>query len=181
VREDPRPERVGVFGIGNVLASDDAFGPHLVRVLQSKYVIPDRVSLRDMGTPGLGFHTELLDLDALILLDTVKAAGRPGDLLCFDREEVIENRPQERVGPHDPSLKEALITVDLVGSGPRLVRLIGVIPVSVETAVGLSLAVEEALPEAEARVLETLSAWGVEASPRCEPLSPEIWWAPLPP
>jgi hydrogenase maturation protease len=172
---------VGVFGIGNVLASDDAFGPYLVRVLQSKYEFPDRVSLRDIGTPGLGFNTEILDLDALIVLDTVKAAGTPGDLLCFEREAVVEHRPPERIGPHDPSLKEALIMVDLVGRGPRLVRLIGVLPVSVETAVGLSLAVEEALPEAETRVLETLSTWGIETRLRGDPLPLEIWWTPLTP
>ena len=44
--------KIAVIGIGNVLAGDDAVGPHVVRVLEAHYELPDGVQVIDAGTPG---------------------------------------------------------------------------------------------------------------------------------
>jgi hydrogenase maturation protease len=69
--------RIGVIGIGNVLMGDDAFGPHVIRVLQAGYAFAPGVDVQDMGTPGLDLTAYLAGLDALVLVDTVKSAGAP--------------------------------------------------------------------------------------------------------
>jgi hypothetical protein len=56
------------------------------------------------------------------------------------------------------------------------VRLLGVIPASTATGVGLSPAVEAAVPGTVARVIETLGELGVRVSKREAPMAPDLWW-----
>ena len=44
---------IRVLGLGNVLMSDDGFGPFVVRVLEATYECPPGVDVVDVGTPGL--------------------------------------------------------------------------------------------------------------------------------
>src|SRR5262249_50229527 len=84
--------------------------------------------------------------------------------------------PQARTGPHDPALKEALLTVDAAGSGPAVVKLIGVIPGWVATGVSLSPAVSAAVTGVVRRVIDELDQLAVPAVPRPVPQVPHIWW-----
>ena len=74
------------------------------------------------------------------------ATGAPGEVRLYRRDEMLKNPPQPRLSPHDPGLKEALLTLEFSGTAPREVLLVGVIPASVETGVGLSPAVQRGCP-----------------------------------
>ena len=45
--------RVRVVGLGNVLMQDDGVGPHVARVLEAGWTVPENVRVLDLGTPGL--------------------------------------------------------------------------------------------------------------------------------
>jgi len=167
---------IRVLGLGNVLMSDDGFGPYVARVLEAFYEFPDDVEVIDVGTPGLDLTPYLLDTDAVIFIDTVTSNGAPGETRVYDRTEILKYPPQARTGPHDPALKEALLTVDAAGAGPKVVTLIGVIPAWVATGVTLSPAVSEAVTRVTRLVLDELDRMGVPAIPRPVPRTPHIWW-----
>ena len=42
---------IRVIGLGNVLMSDDGFGPFVVRVLEAAFEWPPNVEVIDAGTP----------------------------------------------------------------------------------------------------------------------------------
>jgi hydrogenase maturation protease len=172
----PPTARVGIVGLGNVLMGDDALGPTVVRVFESAYEVQEGVSVTDAGTPGLDLTPYLIDLDALILVDTVKSEGPPGALRLYRKEEILRNPPQPRLGPHDPGIKESLLTLDFSGRAPREVLLVGVIPGRVEHGVGLSEGVREAVPKACEAVAEELKRLGLPARPRSLPRCPDLWW-----
>jgi hydrogenase maturation protease len=173
-------KRIGVIGIGNVLMGDDAFGPHVISALQAGYEFPANVEVRDMGTPGLDLTAYLTGLGALILVDTVKAAGPPGALRLYTRAEILRHAPQPRLSPHDPSLKEALLMADLAGGGPRDVLLVGAVPASVATGVGLGPAVRAAIPGAVSAVLAELDRIGSSARALDHPRRADLWWERAP-
>jgi hydrogenase maturation protease len=155
---------------------DDGFGPYVARVLEALYEFPHDVEVIDVGTPGLDLTPYLLDTEAVIFIDTVTANGEPGDTRTYDRDEILKYPPQARTGPHDPALKEALLTVDAAGAGPKVVKLIGVIPDWVATGVTLSPAVSRAVTPVVRMVIDELDALGVPAMPRAVPQTPQIWW-----
>jgi hydrogenase maturation protease len=115
----------------------------------------------DVGTPGLDLTPYLLGADAVIFVDTVKAAGQPGEVRVYDRADILRHPPQARTGGHDPALKEALLTVDAVGGGPAFVSLVGVIPAWIAIGVVLSPAVEGAVERAVAAVALVVNGLGV--------------------
>jgi hydrogenase maturation protease len=167
---------VRIIGLGNVLMSDDGFGPYVVRVLDAFYELPGEVQVIDAGTPGLDLTPYLLDADAVIFIDTVKVAGRPGDIRTLPLGEILKFTPQPRLSPHDPGLKEALLTVAAAGAGPSHVLFIGVVPDWVATGVRLSTAVRSAIAPVIGMTIEELEKLGLRPRMREVPRHPDTWW-----
>ena len=171
------PARVGVVGLGNVLMGDDAFGPWVVQTLLAEYDFPEGVAVEDLGTPGLDLTPWVTDLEALVLVDTVRGDAVPGTVRLYRRDELLKHAPQARLSPHDPGVKEALLTAEFAGRGSREVLLVGAVPETTAMGVRLSPALRAAVQVAAAEVLRELERLGCPATPRSAPSPPDIWWA----
>jgi hydrogenase maturation protease len=172
--------RVGVIGLGNVLMGDDAFGPWVVQTLVAEYEFPDGVSVEDLGTPGLDLVPYVTELEAVVLVDTVRSDAPPGTVRLYGREELLEHAPPARLSPHDPGVKEALLFAEFAGPGPREVLLVGAVPETRAMGAPLSPTLREAVPRAVAAVLRELERLGCPAVPRAGPRPPRIWWEARP-
>ncbi len=166
---------LAVIGLGSVLMGDDGAGPYFVNIFEASYDFPDTLAVLDLGTPGPEFSHYLLDWKKLIVVDTVKADGAPGEIRLYRRDEIVQHGPAHRLSPHDPSLKDALLTADFVGGGPDEVLLVGVIPERVEMGTELTETVRQALPAVEAAVLDELKRWGIGPEKKAD-AHPAIWW-----
>ena len=167
---------IRILGLGNVLMSDDGFGPYAALVMDAFYEMPEGVQVIDAGTPGLDLTPFLLDADAAIILDAVKAPGSPGDIHTFHLDDILRQAPQPRLSPHDPGIKEALLTVAAAGAGPTSVLLIGVVPEWTATGVHLSKAVRDAIAPAIGLALSELQQLGLQPRVRPFPHHPDTWW-----
>ena len=168
--------RVAVLGIGNVLMGDDALGPFVVKLLEAAWEPHDGLQLIDAGTPGLDLTAYLAELDTVIVVDVVKAQGAPGEVRLYDKRELIERPPILAMSPHEPGLREAILNADFLEVSPGTIRLVGVIPGSVDYRLGLSDPVRAALPAVVERIREELAAAGITPIARAEPLAPDVWW-----
>jgi len=167
---------ISVIGLGNVLMGDDAVGPYVIEHLRAAYECPDGVEFCDAGTPGLDLIPFMADTDACIIVDTVKADGEPGEMRVYRLEQILANLPLPRLGPHEPGVKETLITLHLAGRGPHEVVLIGVIPEQTEAWPGLSPVVRDRVPALIAQVAEELRRLDVPLVPRDAPGTADTWW-----
>ena len=165
-----------VLGIGNVLMSDDGFGPYVVRLLEATYECPPDVEFVDVGTPGLDLTPYLLGTDSVIFVDALTSGGNAGEIRVYDRDDILRHPPQPRTGGHDPAMKEALLTVQAAGGGPRDVILIGVVPAWIATGVVLSPRVQKSVGRAMLSVVRALKSVGVILTPRPQALAPDVWW-----
>jgi len=168
--------RIGVLGLGNVLMGDDAFGPWVVQLLVAEHEFPPEVQVEDLGTPGLDLIPYVSELEALVLVDTVRAEAPPGSLRLYRREDLLRHAPQARLSPHDPGVKEALLTAEFAGRGPREVLLVGAVPARTAMGVGLSPPLREAVPSAAGLVLRELERLGCPARRRSQTRPPDVWW-----
>ncbi len=168
--------RVAVLGLGNVLMGDDGLGPTVVRRLLAECEFGSGVSVLDIGTPGLDLTPYILGLDALIIVDTVRADAPAGSIRLYRKNELLATPPQPRLSPHDPGLKEALLLLELHGNAPVEVLLVGVVPERSELGTELSRPVREAVEVAEAEVLRELERLGAPAVARVPPAAPDLWW-----
>ncbi|HEX9160335.1 MAG TPA: hydrogenase maturation protease [Thermoanaerobaculia bacterium] len=167
--------RIGVLGIGNVLIGDDAVGPSVVNLLDALWEFPEGVVVDDLGTPSLDLAARLSDFDTVLFVDAVSSKAAPGSIRVYSRDEILKNPPGLRLSPHDPSLKETLLTVDFLGTGPKEICLIGVVPEST-TGLGMSEAVKDAIPHAAQAVLTELERLDVVPKPRKTPKTTKPFW-----
>lgn len=172
--------RVAIIGIGNVLTGDDAVGPHVVRVVEAAYALPEGVQVIDAGTPGYDLTAFMVGLDAVVLVDAVKAKGAPGEVRVYDKAELVSRKPVLALSPHEPGVREALLNADFMGVTPGVVRLVGVIPARTGTGIGLSPEVRAAIPAAVERVADELAALGVAVAARVPPREADLWWEKRP-
>ena len=167
---------VRVIGLGNVLMSDDGFGPYVVRVLDAFYELPPEVQVIDAGTPGLDLTPYLLGADVVIFVDTVKDAGSAGDIHVYSRADILAQPMQPRTSPHDEGVREALLTLMMAGKAPSDAVLIGVIPEWVATGVILSRSVRSSIAPVIGLIMTELERLGCRARMRPVPRHPDTWW-----
>jgi hydrogenase maturation protease len=156
---------IAVFGIGNVLVGDDAIGPAVIAAIEEGYEIPPEVIVEDIGTPSLDLAARLTGFETVIVIDAVSAKAEPGTIRMYTLEEILEHPPGLRLSPHDPSLKETLLTSRFASGNPGYVRMVGIVPESTE-AFGMSATVRDAIPRAVAAVLDELRFLGITLQPR---------------
>ncbi|MET8246377.1 hydrogenase maturation protease [Streptomyces sp. NPDC005202] len=82
----PPPTRLLVAGVGNIFLADDAFGPEVIRALDSR-PLPAGVRVRDFGIRGLDLAYTLLDgYDTAVLVDAAPRGHQPGTLSLIEPE-----------------------------------------------------------------------------------------------
>ncbi|PID75229.1 MAG: coenzyme F420 hydrogenase [Deltaproteobacteria bacterium] len=155
-------EVVKIFGCGNVIMGDDAFGPSTVDMVNATLHLPENIEAIDVGTCVREYLFDYLLMaegrpDRIILLDAVDFPGRrPGEVFEIRPDEI----PAKKI--HDFSLHQ-FPTVNLLqeleqNTGIRVLILAGQIAfIPDEIAPGLSPAMTEAVAKACGMIAQILS------------------------
>lgn len=168
--------QIAIVGLGSILMGDDGVGPYCLQILEGSFEFPPEVQLLELGTPGPEFGHILLDWDRLVVIDAVKAQGDAGEIRLYDRQEILASPVAQRLSPHDPSLKDALLTADFVGEGPSEVVLIGVVPARIEMGTELSAEVAAVVPRVCDQVIKILAGWEIHPAAKKDG-SADVWWS----
>ena len=166
---------VRVLGVGNVLMGDDALGPYVARMIEAQFELPESVEVLDAGTPGQDLLSLIAGASAVIVVDAVLRSQPPGTIQRLSPAEVHALPGEPRLGPHQANLVDALQTLELVGETPEAV-IVGAVPASTATGVGLSPAVRAALPLVVEAVEAEVERLGHRLARRESPSEPDIWW-----
>lgn len=165
------PTTLLILGLGNVLLEDDGVGGAAVALLLDRFDVPPGARVLDGGTLGLSLLPYLDQADAVILVDAVRTEAPPGTLVRLDGDEVAP-AVATRLSPHQVGVADLLDGARWLGRYPRRVVLLGLVPASMDLAVGLSPAVRAALPQLVAGVVDEARALGVEFEPRSAGAAP---------
>lgn len=149
-----------VLGVGNILLSDEGVGVRAVEKLQRDFVLPAEVEVIDGGTTGMEMLEDLACADHIIIVDAVLGGHAPASIVRLAGEQVPVFF-RTKLSPHQIGLSDVLATLELTGEQPGGVTVIGVEPVSLETAMALSPQVEALLPEVVSLVVAELRQLGV--------------------
>jgi hydrogenase maturation protease len=148
-----------VLGLGNVLLEDDGVGSAAIALLHDRFEPPADVRVFDGGTLGLSLLPYLQMADAVILVDAVRADGAPGTLVRLDGDDVAP-AVATRLSPHQVGVADLLDGARWLDRYPTRVVLVGIVPESMELAVGLSPLVRASLPALVEQVVEEAEALG---------------------
>jgi hydrogenase maturation protease len=162
-----------VLGLGNVLLEDDGVGGAAIALLGDRYVAPDDVRVFDGGTLGLALLPYIEDADAVILVDAVRTDAPPGTFVRLDGDDVPPAVAM-RLSPHQVGVADLLDGARWLDRYPRRLVLLGLVPESMELAVGLSPRVRPALPDLVGRIVDEARAMGFEFRHRAADDTPVV-------
>ncbi len=169
-------EKIGVMGVGNILLGDEGFGVHFIERLRKKYEFPENVELIDGGTAGI-FLSPLIDyIKKMIIVDVVAVDAEPGSIFIYDREDFFIDKLPIKLSPHQIGLQEVLFLNDMKGSAPEYLKLVGIVPKSLDAKTELSSEVKSKMEEIEDIVIGELRKLGVEPKLKEKVSDEEIWW-----
>lgn len=169
-------KKVLIAGIGNVLLGDDGVGPFVIKLLEAQYDFPKNVELSDLGTPALDLPLHLSGAEAVILIDSAKFDGAPGDIRLFRKDEILRIPPRPRIDPHSPALRESLSQLELMGEMPGDLLLIGMQGRHFDAGSTLSSSVRHCIPHVIDAVLREVHRLDVWCVPKATIATPHIWW-----
>ncbi|MBK7566009.1 MAG: HyaD/HybD family hydrogenase maturation endopeptidase [Propionivibrio sp.] len=149
--------RAVVLGIGNTILTDEAAGVRVVEALERDYALPANVLAIDGGTSGMEMIEDLSDLDFLIVVDVVKTGAAPGTVVKIDGADIPVFF-RSKLSPHQIALPDVLASLELLGTMPREIIVLGVEPISLELGMEMTTTVAERIPQLVGMVVEELTS-----------------------
>ncbi len=149
-----------VLGLGNVLCGDDGLGVAAVERLAAEHRLPPGVEAVDGGTLGLALLARVSEADDLLIVDAIRTEAPAGTFVRLDGDDDVGPAVRERLSVHQVGVADLLDSLRLLGSYPRRVVLLGLVPATLELAYGCSPAVAAGLPELVDRVAAEVRALG---------------------
>ncbi len=157
--------RAVVLGIGNTILTDEAAGVRAAMALEGAYRIPDNVQVIDGGTSGMEMIEDLSDLDLLVVIDVVKTGAAPGTVVKIAGDDIPVFF-RRKLSPHQIALPDVLASLELLGTMPREIVVLGVEPVSLELGMEMTPTVAETIPTLVDMAVTELAARGYRLSPQ---------------
>jgi hydrogenase maturation protease len=167
---------IRVLGIGDVLMTDEGFGPRVVAYLRAMYSFPESVELIEAEALESNVASGVGPLQALIIVGVVDATGSAGELRAYRKSDILGRGSGPRDRPNVPWLKEWLNSAGLAGTTPAEVLLVGATPGSVEPGSQLTPPLRAAVPHAARIVVAELARLGAPPQPRDTARAPARWW-----
>jgi len=133
-----------ILGCGNLLLQDEGVGVHLIEYLKDKE-LPADVELLDGGTAGFTLVDFIRQAKKVVIVDAVKAGGKPGDIYCFGAED-FETEDSPKTSLHDITLKDVFAMAKKLGPLPQI-RIIGIEPKNIDYGLELSPQIKQLLPK----------------------------------
>jgi hydrogenase maturation protease len=147
------PPRVVVIGVGNLLLKDEGIGIHTVKALQ-EINLPQNVKIIDGGTaPDLIAYTEAND--KLIIIDAARAGGEPGTIYRLHPQDLSQETG-EVISAHELGVAQNLRLMSLMGNEPAEIVIIGIEPGEINWGTGLSVELQQKIPEIVKVVLKEI-------------------------
>lgn len=155
---------IAVFGIGNILLSDDGVGVHAVNKLTSEYQFPGNVEFIDGGTKGLDLLPLFENRDRVLIIDAANFNKEPGTIDSVEGDR-IPSFLSTKLSVHQIGLPDMMFAAKLMEIMPSEICFIGIQPLSMETSAEMSDFIRGKMGALIGSVLEKLKEWGVEATP----------------
>lgn len=149
--------RIAVLGLGNLMRTDDAVGMLAIQKLRADVRLPQKVSVIEGGTLGLDLIHPLDGVTHLVALDAIETGARPGTLMRFTGDTIADLPISKSV--HLLGFSDLIGAMQLIGSAPLEIVVLGVQPERIGWGTQLTATVEAALPKLVEAALRQVAEW----------------------
>jgi len=156
-REKKSHRKTIIVGVGNRLLGDEGVGLHVIDNL-SQIPMPSNVDVVDCGCDLLSLIPHLNKPQKIIVIDAVRAGGKPGEIYRLDYNE-LKTRGVEMQSSHQVRATDALGLLKQIYpvlAGCEII-IIGIEPEAMELSICLSEKAKESIADVTKLVLGEIS------------------------
>ena len=166
-------QRIVILGIGNPLKKDEGVGVRVAEEIMERYELPATVDIVDAGTMGMSMLPFFDTYDVMLVADAVDGTDLPpGTVVLMTPDEVAPNQVMHSL--HDMRFPDVIAAADLIGYEVEAVIVgVQVGEISEDAQIGLTPAVEAAVPQVVEALMGLLAERGVAATPRAPGGTPQ--------
>lgn len=152
-----------ILGIGNILLTDEAVGPVVVRRLAAESEGVADLRFLDGGTLSFTLAAPIEECRRLIVVDAATLGEPPGSVCVFEGDAMDQRLSRHAKSVHEVGLADLMDMVRLTDRLPPRRALVGIEPEIVAWGDRLTPVVESAVPRAMAAVRRLLLDWDRDA------------------
>ena len=145
------PSKTLIVGMGNLIYKDEGIGVHIIQEMK-KMNLPSHIELLDIGTSTMDLISHLEGVEKLIIIDAMKAEGKPGTIYRCKPEDLIP-KGEQSISLHDVGVIETLAMAKKMGMEFETI-IIGVEPQIMDWGMELTEAVKNKIPHIIEAVLK---------------------------
>jgi len=140
---------------------DDGVGVRVIQELETRYQLPQNVSLVDGGTLGLALLPYFGADKKMLLVDAAELGERPGTVRMLQGEECITQLDAPK-SVHDLGLSDLLAAARLTGCFPAEMIVWCVQPGAIQLGTELSKPVADRIGWLAQEIARQLRSWGAD-------------------
>ena len=161
-----------LIGIGNVLQKDDGLGVYAASYMYENYTFSPKVEIINGGVEGIHLFNVLEDNSHVVVLDCLQLDDTPASIYAIPAKE-ISGYGLNNGGAHEIGILQCMDMMELQGKEIPEAIVIGIVPMEVTFAFGLSEEILQAFDGYISVVLQYLCKQGIEYKAK-ENLTPLI-------
>ena len=149
-----------IIGIGNVLQKDDGLGVYAATYLNENYTFDTNIQIINGGVEGIHLLNVLEENDHIVILDCLQLDDAPASIYAIPAQE-ISGYGLNNGGAHEIGILQCMDMMELQGKEVPEAIVIGIVPVEVTFAFGLSDELVDAFEGYISVVLQYLAKQGI--------------------
>lgn len=152
-------KKILILGVGNILLRDEGLGVKTVALFKKTYALPKNIACIDGGTAGLGLISVFKGVTRAIIVDAVRAGGKPGDIYIFNSENIT-SKTKPVSSTHGVGIAELIAMLKFQGISPSI-TIIGMEPKDISAGLEVTPEVEKNLFKILETIAEKLAGFGI--------------------
>lgn len=146
-----------VFGLGNVLMSDEGIGCHLIQSLLKQKDIAGLSDFIEIGTKGMALFHLLGDYKKAVIVDCALMGTAPGTIKRFTPDDVNSIKKLSHYSLHEADILGIIEMSRKLGYSPAEIVIFGIEPETVEPGQQLSSTLSQNINSYVQTILEEVS------------------------
>jgi len=150
-----------IIGIGNILQKDDGLGVYAASYMYENYTFSPNVEIVNGGVEGIHLFNVLEDNSHVVVLDCLQLDDTPASIYAIPAKE-ISGYGINNGGAHEIGILQCMDMMELQGKDIPKAIVIGIVPMEVTFAFGLSDDILKAFDGYISVVLQYLHKHGID-------------------
>jgi hydrogenase maturation protease len=159
-----------ILGVGNILELDDGIAIYATKYLESNYTFEPNIDIINGGVEGINLLNLFMEYDSILILDAIEIDDEAGSIYHIPSEKLT-GYGLNSGGAHEIGVLQCFDILELMGKDLPESSVFGIIPHTIDVAIGLSEVMEQKFDLYINKLIEILEKEQIKVSKKSDSIT----------